>query len=208
LKRSLTWIASGLALALGLSRILIAGAEPAPQTACPKFSGEQGGYQVSTAFSVEGARHDVVTPPRCLRAGDLLSIWPLRLNADEYLVLQECKQSACEIVRAWNSSGYMGPYPVLGRTIPIEDGRRYLLWMQRVPMPGNESFRLINRHGPPLVFEPIGRLTAYGYAQSALRAAIRKGPERITRTVRKGTTFVATFEGGSVVRMRALHAGR
>jgi hypothetical protein len=47
-------------------------------------------------------------------------------------------------------------------------------------------------------------LTAFPYAQRALKAASKSGPERITSAVRQGATFVATFQGGSVVRMQAL----
>ncbi|MGH8288051.1 MAG: hypothetical protein ACREV7_03365 [Steroidobacteraceae bacterium] len=202
----MTRVAGTLALVLALSASLAPRAQSAPQPPCPSFSAVQGGYRVSTAFA---ARHDVITPPKCLRPGDLLSVRPLRLNPDEYLVLQECRRSACrqaQVVRAWNSSGYMGPYPVLNDRIRIEAGERYLLWMQHVPMPGTDSFRLIKRYGPPLVFEPIGSLTAYPYAQRAIEAARERGPERITNTVAEGSAFVATFEGGSVVRMQALRA--
>jgi hypothetical protein len=196
---------------LTLSVAITVRAQAAPGSDCPRFSAAQGGYQVSTAFSVDRAHHNLIALPRCLRAGDLLSIRPLRLNPDEYLVLQKCKRSACaqaKVVRAWNANGYMGPYPVLTDKIPIEDGARYLLWMQHVPMPGDGTFRLIDRNGPPLVFKPAGLLTAHGYAQSALEAAKKRGPERITNTVHKGTALVATFQGGSVVRMQALRPGK
>lgn len=215
MKKWLVHVTSGFAPVLAFAVVLSVPnarrAESAPRSDCPQFSGEQGGYQVATVFSVDGAPHNVITVPKCLRAGDLLSIRPLRLNPDEYLVLQECKRSACsraQIVRAWNSSGYMGPYPVLTDKIPIEDGARYLLWMQHVPLPGNGSFRLIERYGPPLVFKPAGALTAYGYARSALQNARKRGPERITKTAQAGTEFVVTFQGGSVVRMQALRPGR
>ncbi|MGH8317047.1 MAG: hypothetical protein ACREUL_03595 [Steroidobacteraceae bacterium] len=33
--------------------------------------------------------------------------------------------------------------PVLTNRIPIEEGVRYFLWMQHVPIPGTGSFRLI-----------------------------------------------------------------
>jgi hypothetical protein len=199
-------LAAAFALALA-SATPAPRAQSAPQPSCPRFTAVQGGYEVSAAFSVVGEQHAVIVPPKCLRAGDLLSIRPLRLNADEYLVLQKCKPAECsqaEVVRAWNSRGYMGPYPVLTDKIPLEAGTLYLLWMQHVPIPGTDIFRLIERHGPPLVFRPFGRLTAFPYAQRALKAASKSGPERITRAVRQGANFVATFQGGSVVRMQAL----
>lgn len=215
MKRWLFRVASGFASVLVFVLVLSGStarrAESAPRSDCAQFSAGQGGYQVSTAFSADGPHHTVITLPKCLRVGDLLSIRPLRLNPDEYLVLQECKPPACsraQVVRAWNSSGYMGPYPVLTDKIPIEDGARYFLWMQRVPLPGTETFKLIDRYGPPLVFKPVGALTAYGYAQSALQKARRNGPERITKATQQRTTFVATFQEGSVVRMQALRPGR
>lgn len=210
MKSRLSPFASGFLLALALAVAIAARAESAPKAGCANFSKEEGGYRVSAAFSLAGARHNVIAPPACLRAGDLLSIRPLRLNPDEYLVLQKCEASDCaqaEVVRAWNSSGYMGPYPVLTHKVPIQAGARYLLWMQPVPMPGTSSFGLIERYGPPLVFKPLGRLTAYGYAQRALRAATRRGPATITEARREDSTFVATFAGGSVVRIQALRPG-
>lgn len=205
-----------LAAALACSASVTRGAEPAPSAAapqggCPGFSGTQGGYQVSAAFLVDTERRAVISPPECLRAGDLLSIRPLRLNLDEYLVLQKCEPPDCaraEVVRAWNSRGYMGPYPVPQDNIPVRDGARYLLWMARVPLPGNGSFSLIDRYGPPLVFKPQGRLTAFDYVQRALQATRDRGPETVSKTTQEGTAFVATFKGGSVVRMQALRPPR
>jgi hypothetical protein len=178
---------------------------------CAVFSAAFGGYQLSASFALDAERHAVISPPACLRAGDLLSIRPLRLNPDEYLVLQKCNRADCtqaKVVRAWNSAGYMGPYPVLTDTIFIEEGVRYLLWMQRVHVPGQGIFSLIERDGPPLVFRPAGMLTAYGDSQRALRAALDRGPEPVKKATQEGSTFVATFEGGSVVRMKALRPGQ
>lgn len=205
-----------LAVALACSASEARGAEPAtsaaaPQASCPGFPRTQGGYQVSAAFSVDTERHAVISAPECLRAGDLLSIRPLRLNLDEYLVLQKCQPPDCakaEVVRAWNSRGYMGPYPVLQDNIPIQDGVRYLLWMEHVPLPGSGSFSLIDRYGPPLVFKPVGRLTAFDYVQRALQAAKDRGPETVSKTAQEDSALVATFEGGSVVRMQALRPPR
>lgn len=209
-KERLLQLASRFVLALTLWVTVAPRAESAPNTGCAKFSQEEGGYRVSADFAIAAKRHNVITPPACLRAGDLLSIRPLRLNTDEYLVLQECKAADCahaEVVRAWNFRGYMGPYPVLTNKVPIQPGTRYLLWMQHVPMPGTDSFQLIDRYGQPLVFRPVGRLTAYGYARRALKAATKRGPEKITKTRREDSTFVATFAGGSVVRIQALRPG-
>lgn len=52
-----------------------------------------GGYQILNQFMVDPERHAVISLPADTHAGDLLRIRPLRLNADEYLVLQTQKMS-------------------------------------------------------------------------------------------------------------------
>jgi hypothetical protein len=204
-------LSSGLLLVILLPLSGAASASDGAGEGCAAFAGSQGGYQVSAAFTVDAQRQAVVSPPTCLRAGDLLEIRPLRLNPDEYLVLQKCNPTDCskaEVVRAWNSSGYMGPYPVLSKKIAVEGAVRYLLWMQHVPIPGNRTFSLIDRYGPPLLFKPQGRLTAFSDVQRALEAARERGPEKVSKTAEEDGAFVATFEGGSVVRLQALRPGQ
>jgi len=155
----------------------------------------------SSAFRIDPDRPGVILPP----AGDLLWIRPLRLNSDEYLILQKCIDADCskaQVVRAWNAYGYMGPYPVLTNKVWAEPGVRYLLWMQRVPTSGTGSFRLYERDAPPLIFKPAGSRELFYRAD--LKAAQEHGPARITKAQPEGETFVVTFEGGSVVRMQAL----
>ncbi|MGH8132494.1 MAG: hypothetical protein ACRETP_04575 [Steroidobacteraceae bacterium] len=79
-----------------------------------------------------------------------------------------------------------------------------MLWMQRVPTRGVENFSLYQRDSPPLVFTPAGSPRIFEVAD--LKAAREHGPSRITTALHKGSTFVATFEGGSVVRMQLLRA--
>jgi hypothetical protein len=151
----------------------------------------------------------VISPPRCTGGEELLWVRPLRLNSDEYLILQKCTSADCskaEVVRAWNSSGYMGPYPVLTEMITLKNGARYLLWMQHVPVPGGRSFSEIEREGRPLVFAPVGSLLQIGYAREALAAANARGPTPVQRSEQKDSTYVATFQGGSSVWMRAMRA--
>jgi hypothetical protein len=107
-------------------------------------------------------------------------------------------------VRAWNSYGSMGPYPVLTDKIPVVGGARYLLWMQRVAVPGNHTFKEIEREGRPLVFAPFGSLLELPWAREALEAAAARGPTPVERSEQKGSAYVATFQGGSSVWMRAL----
>ena len=182
------------------------GAGPAP-AAGAEFTLEYGGYWVSTHFTIDNDRHAVISPPASARPGDLLSIRPRRLNNDEYLVLQKCDAKDCtraQVVRAWNALGYMGPYPVISNKIPIEPGVRYLLWMQRISTQGGNSFSLYERNSPPLVFTPAGR--AELFASSDLKSAQEHGPASIQTSAIDGTALIATFQGGSVVRMELLRA--
>jgi hypothetical protein len=186
-----TMLASLLPL-LGVTALALhmaAAAAPQAEGACRTFKPGPGGSLISVAFSVDAERHAVISPPRCAGGEELLWIKPLRLNPDEYLILQKCVSADCskaEVVRAWNSYGHMGPYPVLTPKIALESGARYMLWMQRVPVPGNHTFREIEREGRPLVFTPFGSLLEMPWAREALAAA------------------VAAFQGGSSVWMRAM----
>jgi len=155
---------------------------------------------IASAFRIDPDRPGVILPP----VGDLIWIRPLRLNSDEYLILQKCIDADCskaQVVRAWNAYGYMGPYPVLTNKVWAEPGVRYLLWMQRVPTSGTGSFRLYQRDAPPLVFKPAGSPELF--SRTDLKAAQEHGPARIKKAQPEGATFVVTFEGGSVVRMQA-----
>jgi hypothetical protein len=202
---------AGLVPFLGLTALVwhvAAAAAPEADDACPTFKPGSGGSLVSVAFSVDAERHAVISPPQCAAGGEeLLWIHPLRLNPDEYLILQKCASADCskaEVVRAWNAYGVMGPYPVLTHKIPLETGARYLLWMQSVPVQGNRTFKEIERQGRPLVFTPFGSLLELPWAREALEKAAARGPTPIERSEQKDSAYVATFEGGSSVWMRAM----
>lgn len=190
-----------------LASPMVTATAPQAQGACATFKPGSGGALVSVAFSVDAERHAVISPPRCGGGSELLWIHPLRLNPDEYLILQKCASADCsraEVVRAWNSYGTMGPYPVLTPKIPLESNARYMLWMQRVPVSGNRTFHLIERQGRPLVFAPFGSLLELPWAREALEAAVARGPTPVERSEQKDSAYVATFEGGSSVWMRAM----
>jgi hypothetical protein len=201
---------AGLLPLLGVTALTLhIGAAAAPQAAaaCPTFKPGPAGSLVSVAFSIDAERHAVISPPQCAQGGQLLWIRPLRLNPDEYLILQKCASADCskaEVVRAWNAYGAMGPYPVLTPKIALESGGRYMLWMQRVPVPGNRTFKEIEREGRPLVFSPFGSLLQLPWAREALEAAAARGPTPIQRSEQKESAYVATFQGGSSVWMRAM----
>jgi len=169
------------------------------------FSSQYGGYQVSTDFTVDSKDHAVISLPVGARPGDLLSVRSLRLNNDEYLILQKCSSPVCtetEVVRAWNASGHMGPDPVISNKIPIERDTTYMLWMQRISTKGGGSFSLYERNSPALVFIPAGSPEIF--EASDLAGARKRGPTRVDSSSKVSGAFIAKFEGGSVVRMKLL----
>jgi hypothetical protein len=171
------------------------------------FASESGGYEISNAFSIDPLNHSVVSPPQGARAGDLLWIRPLRLNADEYLVLQRCKSADCSdatVVRAWNAYGAMGPLPILSNKVRIEAGATYMIWMQRIVIRGGGTFPTFQSASARLVFVPSGPQRLFAAAD--LSAARQAGPTPIAKASEESRSFVATFQGGSVVRMQMLRA--
>jgi hypothetical protein len=169
-----------------------------------KFSTEYGGYRVSTDFTVNGKDHTVISLPVGAHPGDLLWIRPLRLNSDEYLILQKCMSPDCSeatVVRAWNALGHMRPDSNNSDKVSIKAGARYMLWMQRISTPGSYTFSLYERNSPPLVFTPAGSPETFSASDVA---GARRGPTRVERSSKEGGVFIAKFEGGSVVRMKLL----
>jgi hypothetical protein len=184
---------------------LLAGCAMSQTVAGGQGAWKYGGSLIFNEFAVDSERHAVISPPTGAQPGDLLWIYPLRLNDDEYLILQKCRPPNCEesqVVRAWNSGGYMGPYPVLSVTVPIEAGWTYILWMQRIAIAGGGTFSLYERDSRPLVFVPAGSHQKFFAAD--LKSATEQGPSPIVRSAKEASTFVATFKGGSVVRMQML----
>lgn len=190
-----------------LGGALLASAAGVSSPANADFRNESGGYLISSDFKVDPDRPGVILPPASARAGDLLRIRPLRINSDEYLILQKCVDAICskaQVVRAWNAYGYMGPYPVLTNKVRVQPGVSYMLWLQRVPTKGTGSFKLYERDAPPLTFVPAGSHELFAFAD--LKAAHEYGPAHIKTARPERENFVVTFEGGSVVHMQALRA--
>jgi len=168
------------------------------------FSNQYGGYLVSTDFTVDDRDHTVISLPLGARPDDLLSIRP-RLNNDEYLILQKCNSPDCTeatVVRAWNAFGYMGRDLITSNKVPVTAGGRYILWMQRISTQGSKTFSLYERNSPPLIFTPAG--SAQIFSASDLAGARKRGPSRVDSSSKEGGTFIAKFEGGSVVRLKLL----
>jgi hypothetical protein len=173
----------------------------------PSLAVQYAGYHVSTEFTIDPQKHSVISPPTGADAGDLLWIRPLRLNGDEYLVLQRCNSAACaeaQVIRAWNAFGAMGPLPILSNKVRVEAGATYMIWMQRISVKGGDTFPQFERDSPPLVFAPAG--PARIFAAADLQGALKHGPTRISKASNTSGAFVVTFEGGSVVRMELLKA--
>ena len=173
----------------------------------PTFTTQYAGYRISNEFTIDPERHSVISPPADTVAADLLWIRPLRLNGDEYLVLQKCNSADCadaQVVRAWNAFGPMGPLPILSDKVRMDAGAKYLIWMQRISVKGGDTFAQVGRDSPPLVFAPAG--PARIFAAADLKEALIHGPTQISRASKEGGAFVVTFKGGSVVRMKVLRA--
>jgi hypothetical protein len=166
-----------------------------------KFSSQFGGYGISTDFTVGDRNHGVISLPDGARPGDLLSIRPLRLNSDEYLILQQCTNPDCVeagVVRVWN---VRGPISQSGK-VAVKAGQKYMLWMQHIPTKGNQYFTLYADNSPPLEFLPLGPPEITDVAD--LQAARAMGPTPITRSKIDTKVFIATFESGSVVHIQLL----
>src|SRR5258708_30948788 len=176
----------------------LAASTPAAQN---QFASQFGGYLVSTDFRIDNSNHAVIYLPAEARYGDLLSIRPLRLNNDEYLILQKCNSPDCtqaRVVRAWNASGRMGHDFITSNKIPIESGARYILWMQRISTQGGDSFSLYKENSPALVIILEGPPELF--EASDLLGAHERGPTRIQKSYVAGTAFITKFDDGSSLR--------
>ena len=188
---------------IGLLSTLAASTPAAESQFAPQF----GGYLVSTDFRIDSNNHAVIYLPVEARSGDLLSIRPLRLNNNEYLILQKCDSPDCtraRVVRAWNALGRMGHDLLMSNKIPIESGARYMLWMQHISTQGGYSFSLYKENSPPLVLIPEGPPELF--EASDLLGAREHGPTRIQKSYVAGMAFMTKFDGGSVVKLQLLRA--
>jgi hypothetical protein len=214
----------GHVAALILASGLLAGQAAAQTTTLPKvdvqapaWSREHGGYLVSGDFRVDPVMSAVVYPAQALVEGDILSVQPVHLNDDDYLVLQECASADCTsvgIVRVWNAQGSATLALGSENRIRIKHGNRYFLWLKRLPSVAfspcgagcGTHFDTFQTYGPPLVLRSVGTLAAY--KRAALRASETTGPVPVASHGHEGTAFVVTYEGGSRIRVERMHALR
>lgn len=192
-----------------------------PQTDMPginvtaPYTSTHGGYVISGDFKVDSRMPTVVFPGQALVKDDVLSVQPVHLNDDEYLVLQECASADCRqahLVRVWSAGGAQGLILGNDARVHIKHENKYFIWMQRLPesqmavCAGCETgFTSFQSYSPPMVLVPTGTLAAYEH-QSLDASSL--APVPVAKQAHEGSTFVVTFEGGAVVRIRRMHSAR
>lgn len=218
------WIAPALIGCCGCLPALSARAQddrPPPPTELPgitvtaPYTSLHGGYLISGDFKVDPRMTSVVFPAQPLVKGDILGIQPLRLADNEYLVLQECARADCSqahVVRVWNAAGATDPAGNSADRVRIRHENKYFIWLKRFPWQASAvgcaacgiGFSAFRQLSPPLVLIPVGTLAAYN--RNALLAAESAPPVAVESQKHEGPTFVVTFEGGSTVRIKRMHA--
>ena len=199
--------------------LLLAPALVAAQTDLPgvtvtaPYTSSHGGYLISGNFKVDPRMPTVVFPAEALVKDDILSVQPVHLNDDEYLVLQECATADCRmahVVRVWNAQGAFGRMQNSASRIWIQHENKYFVWMKRLPeisMPDCEGcptrFTQFRAYSPPMTLEPVGELVARH--KTGLDAP-DLAPLPVVSQVHEGSAFIVTFAGGSTVRIRRMHA--
>ena len=199
---------------------------PAVKVTAPPFSSQHGGYLISGDFKVDPRMPSVVFPAQALVKGDILNIEPVSLQDNEYLVLQECASADCReasIVRFWTADNVGGGDARYNR-VRITHGNKYFIWLKRLPEVSGQScgqgwfrfssdttrcgshFTSFQQISPPLTLIPNGELAAFH--QEALRKALQNDPVRVRQQSHEGSTYVVTYEGGSIARIQRMHATR
>jgi hypothetical protein len=211
---SVAWLALGLCLtsfsAWAQTNL------PGVTVTAPAYTRQHGGYIVSGDFKVDQRMPFVVFPAQALVKDDILSIQPVNLNDDEYLVLQECASADCSqarVVRVWSAGGATGWVHNSENRIWIRHENKYFIWLKRLPQVSFSScdfcgtrFTSFDPVSPPLTLIPEGELAAHHQAE--LAAAGKTDPVRVAAQVHEGATYVVTFVGGSKVRIKRMHAAR
>ncbi|MGH8157346.1 MAG: hypothetical protein ACREPQ_04460 [Rhodanobacter sp.] len=193
----------------------------------PAYTSQHGGYLISGDFKVDPRMRFVVFPAQALVKDDILSIQPVHLTDNEYLVLQECATADCSqasIVRVWDALGVATMVQNSENRIWIKHENKYFIWLKRLPEVSGAScgqgwfkfdstttkcgghFTSFQQISPPLMLIPNGDLAAYH--QTALATAEREDPIPVQSQTHEGSTYVVTYEGGSTVRIRRMHAAQ
>jgi hypothetical protein len=188
---------------------------PGVNVTAPAYTSHHGGYLISGDFKTSPHLPSVVFPAQPLVAGDILSVEPVHLADDEYLVLQECATADCQqasIVRVWTANGAVTAVQNSGDRILIQHENKYWLWLKRLPEPPamacgpqcGTHYNSFAAFSPPMTLVPTGVLAAY--SKDALLVAENQDPVAVAAQDHEGSTFVVTYAGGSTVRIRRMHA--
>lgn len=207
------WLATGLCLS-GISALAQTDL-PGVTVTAPAYSNQHGGYLISGDFKVDPRMPYVVYAAQALVKDDILSIEPIRLNDDEYLVLQECASADCSqasLVRVWNTLGATTHTHNSDNRIWIRHENKYFLWLKKLPeVPGGwvctgcpSHFTLFEQFSPPLTLIPNGVLAQKFRVD--LVDAEQAPPLKVLSQTHEGSTFVVTYESGSKVRIRRMHS--
>lgn len=199
---------------------------PAVKVTAPPYSSESGGYLISGDFRVDPRMPSVVFPAQPLVKDDILSIEPIHLQDNEYLVVQECASTDCHeasLVRYWNSDD-IGGNDTRHNRLWITHENKYFIWLKRLPEVSGQScgqgwfkfdstttkcgshFTHFQQISPPLMLIPTGELAAYH--KDILENAVLADPLPVVKETHEGSTYVVTYDGGSVVRVRRMHAAQ
>jgi hypothetical protein len=175
-------------------------------TVTAPYTEHHGGYVISGDFKVDPRMPYVVFPALALVKDDILSVRPLRLNDDEYLVLQECAVADCSqahLVRVWGYAGALTPVSNSDYRIWIRHENKYFIWLMCLPAisTGFDQFSVTS---PPLTLVPVGRAAAFHRLE--LQNGQNNHPIPVKSYKHEGATFVVTFASGSIVRIRRMHA--
>ncbi|HEY0198744.1 MAG TPA: hypothetical protein VGC19_09415 [Rhodanobacter sp.] len=213
-----------IALGLGLSSCAASAQTnlPGVTVTAPLYSSRHGGYLISGDFKVDPRMPYVAFPAQALVKDDILSVEPVHLADDDYLVVQECEVADCSqarLVRVWNAIGAQTPTQNSENRIWIRHENKYFIWVKQLPYvsPMMASDCLSDRDcpshfttfvpvSPPLTLIATGQLSAI-YARQLAQAG-NEVPRKVVRQEHEGSTFVVTYEGGSTIRIRRMHAAR
>lgn len=181
-------------------------------TVTAPYSTTHGGYVVSGDFKVDPRMPMVVFPSQALVKDDILSVHPVHLNDDEYLVLQECASADCHVARVvqvWNAGGAVGRVRNGDGRVWIPHESKYFLWMQRMPVIQRDCGLCSSRFQDFQTLSPPMTLIPAGEEVSRNRGRLNAQPPvavPVAEQKHEGATFVVHFQGGAVVRIRRMHA--
>jgi len=143
------------------------------QVTAPAYTSHHGGYVISGDFTVDPRMPSLVFPSQPLLTDDILSVQPVYLADDDYLVVQECASADCSrasLVRVWHPGGVATEIQNDANRILIRHENKYWIWVKRLPLASTMGCRECNdQHfytsfepfSPPMVLMPSGELAAY-----------------------------------------------